>query len=382
MSNSFLERIRPYLLSDQTIVQDFVLHTLKEYPFTPAEWTNKLLEMALHSEDKRTDLLIWGNSKAVNENTIPILLNLLEVTEVQKRHLVIGYFTYLHPETVLKHELELSPIFKDEIFSFYRFLMKANQDELQSEYTSVLSLLEKEQYYNHPLYIRAKQIQDRLIFNQWLDASTIDQIMESELEQPFFSYKGILAIRAIGLLKIDKYISILAGLLERNEDILLEETAEALSLFQSEEVVEAVAPYAMNDDTSIFAVGILANTKNSKAENALYSSYPDLDEEGKAMVLEGLAQHLSEKALPLIDDYMRNGYSNMMFDVESLYYGLYTVLGKNHPMMGEWLAAYKEKEEHFKQESLNIPVLKAAKVGRNEKCPCGSGKKYKKCCGA
>ena len=21
------------------------------------------------------------------------------------------------------------------------------------------------------------------------------------------------------------------------------------------------------------------------------------------------------------------------------------------------------------------------KVGRNEKCPCGSGKKYKKCCG-
>jgi uncharacterized protein YchJ len=23
-----------------------------------------------------------------------------------------------------------------------------------------------------------------------------------------------------------------------------------------------------------------------------------------------------------------------------------------------------------------------AKVGRNEPCPCGSGKKYKKCCGA
>jgi len=24
----------------------------------------------------------------------------------------------------------------------------------------------------------------------------------------------------------------------------------------------------------------------------------------------------------------------------------------------------------------------AAKVGRNDPCPCGSGKKYKKCCGA
>ena len=24
---------------------------------------------------------------------------------------------------------------------------------------------------------------------------------------------------------------------------------------------------------------------------------------------------------------------------------------------------------------------KEPKIGRNEKCPCGSGKKYKKCCG-
>ncbi|MGN1059413.1 MAG: SEC-C metal-binding domain-containing protein, partial [Clostridia bacterium] len=28
------------------------------------------------------------------------------------------------------------------------------------------------------------------------------------------------------------------------------------------------------------------------------------------------------------------------------------------------------------------PVQKTEKVGRNDPCPCGSGKKYKKCCGA
>jgi hypothetical protein len=27
------------------------------------------------------------------------------------------------------------------------------------------------------------------------------------------------------------------------------------------------------------------------------------------------------------------------------------------------------------------PVRKALKVGRNEPCPCGSGKKHKRCCG-
>ena len=28
------------------------------------------------------------------------------------------------------------------------------------------------------------------------------------------------------------------------------------------------------------------------------------------------------------------------------------------------------------------PIVSAPKVGRNDPCPCGSGKKFKKCCGA
>ena len=29
----------------------------------------------------------------------------------------------------------------------------------------------------------------------------------------------------------------------------------------------------------------------------------------------------------------------------------------------------------------NVPVHAAQKIGRNDPCPCGSGKKYKNCCG-
>jgi len=32
--------------------------------------------------------------------------------------------------------------------------------------------------------------------------------------------------------------------------------------------------------------------------------------------------------------------------------------------------------------AVNQPVVRDDKVGRNEPCPCGSGKKYKKCCGS
>jgi len=33
------------------------------------------------------------------------------------------------------------------------------------------------------------------------------------------------------------------------------------------------------------------------------------------------------------------------------------------------------------QPAVQEPVKREDKVGRNDDCPCGSGKKYKKCCG-
>ncbi|HHX50949.1 MAG TPA: hypothetical protein GX711_05890, partial [Clostridia bacterium] len=35
----------------------------------------------------------------------------------------------------------------------------------------------------------------------------------------------------------------------------------------------------------------------------------------------------------------------------------------------------------YSEEKPRQPVRKAREVGRNDPCPCGSGKKYKKCCG-
>ena len=34
-----------------------------------------------------------------------------------------------------------------------------------------------------------------------------------------------------------------------------------------------------------------------------------------------------------------------------------------------------------KQETKQAPIVNKDKVGRNDPCPCGSGKKFKKCCG-
>ncbi|NMA86956.1 MAG: hypothetical protein GX968_06495, partial [Tissierellia bacterium] len=36
---------------------------------------------------------------------------------------------------------------------------------------------------------------------------------------------------------------------------------------------------------------------------------------------------------------------------------------------------------HGDGDSGSKPVVKKERVGRNDPCPCGSGEKYKKCCG-
>jgi len=42
-----------------------------------------------------------------------------------------------------------------------------------------------------------------------------------------------------------------------------------------------------------------------------------------------------------------------------------------------------EAEKKLIKETKKVDPLKAkAQPGRNDPCPCGSGKKYKKCCGA
>ena len=38
------------------------------------------------------------------------------------------------------------------------------------------------------------------------------------------------------------------------------------------------------------------------------------------------------------------------------------------------------EDDHEKSEPFRRPIKRGFKVGRNDPCPCGSGKKYKKCC--
>lgn len=57
---------------------------------------------------------------------------------------------------------------------------------------------------------------------------------------------------------------------------------------------------------------------------------------------------------------------------------------KSIRQMKKWM---KEHEAELKAEQSGMPKVQTVvhdgpRIGRNDPCPCGSGKKYKKCCGA
>ncbi|MGE5678684.1 MAG: SEC-C metal-binding domain-containing protein [Pseudomonadota bacterium] len=71
-------------------------------------------------------------------------------------------------------------------------------------------------------------------------------------------------------------------------------------------------------------------------------------------------------------------------DFEKLYYNMLAAKAEwlyNLPQWDDILTAEKRKEI-TKEQRLSGTVIKEKEPGRNDPCPCGSGKKYKKCCGA
>ena len=70
-------------------------------------------------------------------------------------------------------------------------------------------------------------------------------------------------------------------------------------------------------------------------------------------------------------------------DTEKLYMNMVGCNAEWLYTLPEWDAIYDKatRDALYKKVKSSHTIVKAPKVGRNDPCPCGSGKKYKKCCG-
>jgi len=75
---------------------------------------------------------------------------------------------------------------------------------------------------------------------------------------------------------------------------------------------------------------------------------------------------------------------NLSVDFEKLFYNMLEANADHLYSLPEWDGVIDEerREEITKDFKKSRTVIKEKTPGRNDPCPCGSGKKYKKCCGA
>jgi hypothetical protein len=74
---------------------------------------------------------------------------------------------------------------------------------------------------------------------------------------------------------------------------------------------------------------------------------------------------------------------SLKIDIPKLYFNMHAAEADYLYTLPEWddILPLEERESIVKEYKRSRTVRVEKKPGRNEPCPCGSGKKYKKCCG-
>lgn len=147
----------------------------------------------------------------------------------------------------------------------------------------------------------------------------------------------------------------------------------------------------------------------TKGEDAFWDEYSDIEtriykdllaaKEAKKTTIDDLAKEYNasvEFVMGFIDginDSLKKEYdleaveanTDLVLDVdfEKLYFNMLDAKADYLFTLPQWEGIFSEEkraeiEVAYKKSKT---IVKEAKVGRNDACPCGSGKKYKKCCG-
>jgi hypothetical protein len=89
-----------------------------------------------------------------------------------------------------------------------------------------------------------------------------------------------------------------------------------------------------------------------------------------------LTESLDLEALELDTDLVLD------LDYEKLYFNMHDAKAKWLYSIKDWdrLLTQEQRKEIKSAYRQSVMAVKKVKIGRNDPCPCGSGKKYKKCC--
>ena len=276
------------------------------------------------------------------------------------------------------NKLKLSPGFKELIHNKLKFSTLSTEALLKE--LSDFSAKNKDKYINEFKHSYGYLIVNELTAREDLDDNLIIEAL-TETEPEDFSYYDCYLLTLGGKRSLSALIPVLINGLAC-DDLISEECMFALVRIGTKDIIDLIAQRYPNEsnDFKIYASGVLENIKiKQSAITTLELLKEETDITMKTLLAGALCQLYSIDALPEIMKLIEEGYDSSMLNLQEYAYINCVFNGLNIPEMELFKEGYEE-ERAFYLAASKTTVSSEPKAGRNNPCPCGSGKKYKKCC--
>jgi hypothetical protein len=240
------------------------------------------------------------------------------------------------------------------------------------------------------------------------DPETIARLLRSpEVEE---SWLEIFLIDLAGERRLRELVPTLVEKFHVDTDYMLEQCMDALAKIGDPEAARLIrAGFPTGPEQfRLYTADVLGRIKSEESEDALLAVLPgEKDCTFRTALCVSLCKLFSERGIAAVLREVERGYDSTLADLEDDVLRIADVLGVTLPLGEVWrqrreardrsvarrTAELTEAMKHFRAPepaplpepesappALSVPFRAAPRTGRNEPCPCGSGKKFKNCC--
>ncbi|XJZ27756.1 SEC-C metal-binding domain-containing protein [Bacillota bacterium Lsc_1132] len=396
MQTLFIEKVEPFINNGDSVVRDFAV-SLLEKSYQAREQTLPLVLEANKNRKKmslRNLPLAYAIEFPMTEKMFMELLQqvkmYLKTSEDYRTAIVLIMNSPVEYLQRYKEEIEqLLNIKQKELLKELLTLASMSTSDLFAELTTYANQLGAN--YNSRTFQIARKVIEILSSRKDWDREKVEKVLEQELQQDFVSIGGIFFVMLCGEERMGLLTNVLVKLLfkDLDQDLLVEEAIKALIKIGTNEVIDLVSPFVNDEETDPFALDVLKEIKSGYAEEVLLQLIEEVEiEPVRSLIADALCRQLSVKAIPIVESIIDGEYASWYVDLQESLYCNCVINGIDHPKLEQWRDEIDEKV--WSEEDTDFmpmttkkvqPIRTEPKVGRNDPCPCGSGKKYKKCCG-
>ncbi len=219
----------------------------------------------------------------------------------------------------------------------------------------------------------------------------------------YHRYEELYLTILAGEARIEKFVPVLLGKLRIDTDLLCQEAAKSLIKIGTGQVIERLKTCFPSESWGFrnFSAPIFGHVKTPQAEDALLEMLSVEENLSiKTFLAMGICDLISEKGIPVVRRLIdNNDYDREIVDLRKPLYAACRMLKLELEEMDDWREELQQAEQITKRRMeametslpLQFPQFLSVtgspqknvprKIGRNEPCPCDSGKKYKRCCG-